>query len=55
MQEKVLALVYCMINDQIIDIFMNPLLEAKFVMFHTLLGFQEATITGGCTQLISTP
>jgi hypothetical protein len=37
--EKVAKLFYCRTDDQIVDIFMKTLLEAKFIKFCTLLGF----------------
>lgn len=37
-QEKIVTLFYCRTNDQLADIFMKLLSEAKFVKFHALLG-----------------
>lgn len=37
-QEKVVTLFYCRIDNHLVDIFMNPLLEAKFVKLCALLG-----------------
>jgi hypothetical protein len=54
-QEKVVTLVYCKTNDQIVDIFTKPLSEAKFVKLHNMLGLQEAAIMGGCPADIIPP
>ena len=34
---------------------MKSLSEAKFVKFYDLIGLQETTIMGGCTDVISPP
>ena len=47
LHEKVVTLVYCMRDDQIINILMKPLSEANFINSHTFLGLQETTIMGG--------
>jgi hypothetical protein len=49
------SLVYCRIDDQIVDIFMKPLTKAKFVKLWAMLGLQEAAIMGGCIEIISPP
>ena len=57
-QEKVITLVYCRINDQITDIFMKSLSEEKFIKLCTLLGIQEDAIIGGgggCVEVIPPP
>jgi hypothetical protein len=46
-QENVVNLVYCRTNDQVVDIFMKPLSEAKFVKLWAMLGLQEVAIMGG--------
>lgn len=54
-QEKVVTLVYCKIDDQIIDIFTKALLKVKFIKFFTFLRLQEAMFMGGCPKVISPP
>ena len=49
-QDNVVSLVYYRKNDQTVDIFMNPLLEAKFVKLWDMHGLQEAAIMGGCSE-----
>ena len=34
---------------------MNPLSEAKFIKFHTLIGLQETVIMGGCAEEVILP
>ena len=53
--KKVIALVYCRIDDQIVDIFMNPFTKEKSIKFSTLLGLQEAIIMGRCEDIIPRP
>ena len=48
-QDKVVTLFYCIIDYQLIDIFMKPLSKVKFIKFCSLLGIQEDAIMGGCT------
>lgn len=37
-QENIVTLFYCKTNDNLVDIFMKPLLEAKFVKFYDFPG-----------------
>jgi hypothetical protein len=46
-------LVYLKIYYYLIYIFMNPLLEAKFLKLHAMIGLQEATIMGVRARVIS--
>jgi len=41
-----MSLVYCMTNNQIVDIFMNPLVEAKYMKLWAMFGLWEATLKG---------
>lgn len=50
--EKVVSLLYYKTDDQVVDIFMKSLSEAKFVKFYDLIGLQETTIMGGCPTVI---
>lgn len=52
-QEKIFTLVYYRIDDQLVDFFMKPISKPKFVKFRALLGLQEASFIGGCTNVIS--
>ena len=55
-QEKGVTLVYCKINDQIVDIFKNSLSKAKFGKLHDMLKVKASTIMGGCPiDVISPP
>jgi len=47
-EEKVVTLVCCKIDEQIVDIFTKPLFEANFFWLHNMLRLQEVTIMGGC-------
>lgn len=37
-------LVYCRTNDQVVHIFIKPLLNTKFVKLQAMLGLQEVAI-----------
>ena len=54
-QTKVISLLYCRTDDQVDDIFINPLSKVKFLKFPCLLGLQSTTIVGGCANVISPP
>jgi hypothetical protein len=45
--EHVVSLEYFRTEDRVVDIFTKPLVEARSIKLPTLLGLQEATITGG--------
>nr|QHR87364.1 hypothetical protein Q903MT_gene1374 [Picea sitchensis] len=51
-QEKVVSLVYCRIDDKIAYLFRKPLTEFQYVKIWALLRIQEDTIIGGCTERI---
>jgi hypothetical protein len=53
--ENIVSLEYCRTNDQVVDIFTKPLVEAIFIKLHTMLGLQEAAIMGGCHNDIISP
>ena len=51
--EKVITLVYCRTNDQIVDIFTKCISEEELINFCTFLGIQEVVIIGVCSEAIS--
>lgn len=51
--EHIASLLYCKINDHVVDIFMNSLSESKFIKFWDLLKIQETAIMKGCANEIS--
>lgn len=53
--DKVVTLVYCETDDHIVDIFMKPLSEVKFIKLRSFLRIQEATIMGGYEKVIPPP
>jgi hypothetical protein len=53
--DDVVSLEYCRTEDQVVDIFTKPLVEAIFIKLHTLLGLQEAAIMGGCSSDVISP
>jgi hypothetical protein len=53
--ENVVSLEYCRTNDQVVDIFTKPLVEAIFIKLHMMLGIQEDAIMGGCHNDVISP
>lgn len=51
--EKVVSLLYCRTDDQVVDIFMKSLSEAKFVKFCDLGGHQGVASMGVCANVVS--
>ena len=45
--DHVLEMLYCPIDDQVADIFIKSLTEAKFSKIRSMLGFQECVLKGG--------
>jgi hypothetical protein len=50
--ENVVSLEYCRTNDQVVDIFTKPLVEARFIKLHMMLGIQEVAIMGGGVMMM---
>jgi hypothetical protein len=50
--EKVVTLVYCKTNDNIVDIFTKSLYEANFVKLHNMLGLQAVEIMGDLQNFV---
>jgi len=53
--ENVVSLKYYIIDDQVVDIFTNPLDKSQFIKFHMMLGIQGDTIMGGCHSDVNLP
>jgi hypothetical protein len=45
--DHVLEVLYCLIEDQVADIFMKTLVEVKFTKLRPMFGVQEVVIKGG--------
>ena len=45
--DHVLEVLYCPIEDQVVDIFMKTLTEVKFTKLRLMVGVQEVVIKGG--------
>ena len=45
--DHVLEVLYCPTEDQVADIFMKTLIEAKFTKLRPMVGVQEVVIKGG--------
>jgi hypothetical protein len=45
--DKVIEVLFCPTEDQVVDIFTNSLIEEKFSKLRSMLGVQEVVIKGG--------
>ena len=45
--DHVLKVLYCLTEDQVVDIFMKTLTEVKFTKLWPMVGVQEVVIKGG--------
>ena len=45
--DHVLEVLYCPIEDQVAEIFMKTLIEVKFTKLQPMVGVQEVVIMGG--------
>jgi hypothetical protein len=53
--ENIVSLEYFRTKDNIVDIFTKPLVEARFIKLHIMLGLQEDEIIGGCSNEVILP
>ena len=54
-EDFVVKIAYSRTNYHIYDIFMKPLLEAKFTKLWAMLGIKEVAIMGGCSKQVISP
>ena len=45
--DHILEVLYCPIEDQVADIFMKTLIEVRFTKLRPMVGVQEVVIKGG--------
>jgi hypothetical protein len=45
-QDRVLEMLFCPTDNQVVDIFTKPLAETKFYKLQSMLGVQEVVIKG---------
>ena len=45
--DRILEVLFCLADDQVVDIFTKPLIEAKFSKIQSMLGVQECVLKGG--------